>query len=629
MAENAVPLSDDITRVYNLPSRDWFETEQGRQQAEALAVWLTNLLRLPDTYCDRCGEARKHKDTCGYLPHQRPPLALRAVQAVILWEYYILRGVYAQVPVGGGKTLITWLAAFVLSALRPLLLLPAALIDDTHDKFEVYSRYWVTPRPIPTLESYQQITQVGSVDLLGAREPDCLMGDECDKAKDQGRSTFKRINRFMNEINRTEHRCASGWLSGSNVRTSLADDAHFATWALGPRSPSPKADKALQDWCAALDEDRKVGNARLHPGALLHFADQAGVPVFDYSIPEIGMLDRAREGYRLRFARTPGVVIYDTSECDQPLTIDFVRAVDDPVLEGTFEQFRLTGETPDGILLPDPLQRDRHEQQLGCGFYYYWDPRPPIEWLMARKEWHMFVRSEIENTSRLARGHLDTEMAVANAYPDNPWLLQWRAVKHLFKPEDNTVFKFITYSVVQQAAREAAYMHKHGPCIVWVKNEAFGQALAALTGWPFFAERGEQMDPNGRPYKSQTVEKMIRDTRADKLPVAILSFDSNHRGRNLQAYCNALFVGWEKSGPRTEQALGREHRSGQSRAVHARVLLTSARTVNHFEGTKAEAKFAKSRGLTQKILNASVDERNLYDANDFLTSRWHKPVSEE
>src|SRR5689334_19024807 len=163
MNDKAVPLSDDITRVYNLPIRDWFETEEGRQRAEALAVWLTNQLRLPGTYCDRCGEARVHRATCGYKPHERPPLALRAVQAVILWEYYILRGIYAQVPVGGGKTLITWLAAYVLSALRPLLLLPASLIDDTFHKFAMYAKYWVTPRPIPSLESYQQLTQKSSV----------------------------------------------------------------------------------------------------------------------------------------------------------------------------------------------------------------------------------------------------------------------------------------------------------------------------------------------------------------------------------------------------------------------------------------------------------------------------------
>lgn len=615
---NAVPLSDDLTRVAGLPVRDWFETEAGQRAAAQLAVWLTNQLRT-SAGCDRCGGSREHAQTCGYRLHERPPLALRPVQAVLLWEFYQLRGAVGQIPVGGGKSLATFLAAFLISALRPVLFLPANLVDDTWTKFEVYDRYWKRPNPLPNVLSFSALTQRKNVELLFDLNPDCLMGDECDKAKDERRSTRKRIDQYLGHVNgvapdgRLIINCASMWLSGTGTRLSIADDAHFATWALGPRAPTPKADKNLQEWSMALDEERKVGEGRLWPGELMRFADMFGVPLVDPDLPMIGQLERAREGYRKRFSATPGIIVYDASECTQPLTIDFVRPPEDEKLEQAFSHFRNTFETPDGILMADPLARDRHEGQLGCGFFYYWAPRPPAKWLAARYDWNCFVRDEIDATAHVARGGLHTEMAVAQAFPDNEYLLRWREVKGLFDPLKNTQVQFISYSVVQFAAQQGLAAEQAGaPAICWVKHQAFAQALAQLTGWRYYGEGGEQVDSYGRTVKDATIERMLRDYVGRQPPPVILSIDSNMRGRNLQAYCNNLNVGWEQAGPRAEQRLGRTHRSGQDKPVHDRTILLSARTIKGFEKTESEAAFVKSaRGLTQKILTANVDRREL------------------
>lgn len=617
---NAVPLSDDLIRVANLPVRDWFETEAGQRAAVQLAAWLTDQLRT-SAVCDRCGGAREHAANCGYRLHERPPLALRPVQAVFLWEFYQLRGAVGQIPVGGGKSLITFLAPFLIAALRPLLFLPANLVKDTWTKFEMYDRYWKRPNPLPNVMSFSALTQKKNVELLFDLNPDCLGGDECDKAKDERRSTRKRIDRYLGAVNGVKPdgslhiACASHWLSGTGTRLSITDDGHFATWALGPRAPVPRADKALQDWAMALDEERRVGEGRLWPGELMRFADMFGVPLIDPDLPMIGQLERAREGYRRRFASTPGIIVYDQTECNQPLSIDFVRPFDDAKLEAAFEHFRNTLETPDGILLADPLARDRHEGQLGCGFFYYWDPRPPARWLVARYDWNCFVRDEIENSAYTSKP-LDTEMAVAQAYPDNEYLLRWRAVKHEFDPLKNTAVQFISYSVVQFAAQQALAAEQAGaPAIIWVKHQAFSQALAQLTGWRYYGEGGERVDSYGRTCKDETIENMLRDYVGRQPPTVILSVDSNMRGRNLQAYCNNLNVGWEQAGPRAEQRLGRTHRSGQDRPVHDRTILLSRRTVKGFEKTESEAAFVKSaRGLTQKILTASIDRRELINA---------------
>jgi hypothetical protein len=614
---NAVPLSDDLLRVLALPVRDWFETEAGQRAAAQLAVWLTDQLRTSAT-CDRCGGAREHASTCGYRLHERPPLALRPVQAVLLWEFYQMRGAVGQIPVGGGKSLITFLAAFLIGALRPVLFLPANLVRDTWTKFELYDRYWKRPNPIPNVLSFSAITQKKNVNLLFDLNSDCLMGDECQKAKDERRSTRKRIERYISSVNyqdssgRLVINCANMWLSATTARLSITDDAHYATWALGPRAPVPKTDKALQEWSMALDEERRVGEGRLWPGELMRFADMFSVPLVDPDLPMIGQLERAREGYRKRYAATPGIIVYDGRECEQPLSIDFVRPPEDPKLEEAFARFRNTFETPDGILLADPLARDRHEGQLGCGFFYYWDPRPPAKWLAARYDWNCFVRDEIENSARTSKP-LDTEMAVAQAYPDNEYLLRWREVKGLFDPLKNTAVQFISYSVVQFAAEQGLAAERAGaPAICWVKHHAFAMALAQLTGWRYYAEGGEQVDTYGRTVKDATIELMLRDYVGRQPPPVILSIDSNMLGRNLQAYCNNLNVGWEQAGPRAEQRLGRTHRSGQDRPVHDRTILLSARTIRGFDNTYSEAQFVKSaRGLTQKILTATVDRREL------------------
>lgn len=625
MPNEAVEISADITRILNQPIRDWFDTDAGRAQAEALAVWLTDQLRT-SAGCDRCGEMREHSHLCPYRLHERPPLKLRPVQAVILWEYHLLRGAVGWIPVGGGKSLITFLAALMIGALRPMLFLPANLVKDTWTKFEVYDRYWKRPNPLPQVLSFSTLTQKKHLRLLFDTDPDCLMGDECDKAKDQTRSTFKRVDRFVRETNQYEHRCASMWLSGSGMRLSLQDDAHFAAWALGPRAPVPLEDKALQDWSMALDEERKVGAGRLRPGALLAFADQFMVPHADPSLPAIGELDRAREGYSRRYAYSPGIIVYDGSECDQPLTIDFVKPPYDAVLEQEFERFRTTQCNVDGMLLADPLARDRYEGQIGWGGCYYWDPPPPAYWRSARYNWNCFVRDEIFESQSRTGHELDTEMAVAQAFPDNEYYLAWRAVKGDYDPEKNTKVRFFSYSVVQFTAQLAADAERAGaPCVIWVKHEAFAQALAALTGWYFFGEMGERIDQYGRSIKDATIENYLRDYVGRQPPTVILSVDSNMRGRNLQAYCNSLNVGWERAAPRAEQRLGRLHRSGQDRPVHDRVILLSTQTILGFQKTLDEAQHVKKlRRLTQKILTAGVDRRVL----DEYDSTWRYSLPE-
>lgn len=607
-----VPDSHELRRILALPARRW-----SPEQMQALAVWLTDQLRT-SAVCDRCGGSRAHTSACTYADHEKPPLALRGIQAVLLWEFYTMRGVYGQVPVGGGKSLATFLAAYMLSAMRPLLFVPAALVKDTYTKFELYSRYWVSPRPIPAIESYQQLTQAGSVDMLERRNPDVLMGDECHKWKALERSGAKRIGRYVDVA---RERVACMFLSGAVKRKSIRDDAHFAVWALREKAPVPLFAKELQDWQLALDEDSVVGQQRLRPGALVQLAHQFGIAPEQPDAPSIGELARMREAYRLRFSSTPGVIVHDQTECDQPLTIDFQLAPHDQVIEDDFMVLRTEWRTPANLDVIEerkqgeqdsPFAMYRVIRELGTGFCYYWDPPGPKEWMAARKNWFSFVRSEIAATAELGSKALDTMRAVALAYPDHPYLIDWKRVEPTFTP--NSVPMWRSASVFYAAAMQAQAWREAGTTgLIWVKQAAAAGAIASLAGLPYYGAKGERIDAYGRPCPDDTIEDAIRQAskQGKQPPIAVLGFDSNREGRNLQAYHNNMIVGWVQSSSDTEQFLGRTHRGGQNHPVRVTVLVTCGEILDSFQSTLSSARFVKSQGLTQKILTAEIDRTNV------------------
>ena len=59
------------------------------------------------------------------------PWKLNPVQAQALFELHYSPGIFCIVRVGGGKTLITLLAPMIARSSRPLLLVPAALVEKT------------------------------------------------------------------------------------------------------------------------------------------------------------------------------------------------------------------------------------------------------------------------------------------------------------------------------------------------------------------------------------------------------------------------------------------------------------------------------------------------------------------
>lgn len=598
---NEVQYSADVQRVLALPRREW-----DRPAAEALAVWLTNQL------ITEAGRAAGWK----LLPQQ----------AIALHEFYEnwtehRVGFFGALPVGSGKTLIFWLACYMIKALRPLFFCPANLRDVAVPRmFATYRQYWASPSPQPTIEGYSLLSQESELYVLENRQPDFLGFDECDLFRNYENTASKRVGGY---IDVARGNCAVLALTGTPKRKSILDNSHIIKWCLRERAPVAISTTELQDHASALDSD---ADFPLRPGALLHYAAQTGVPEQFEGITSIGEQGRAREGYRRRMAQTKGILIWDESSCDQPLTITLLAPPEDQLLEDSFFQFRLTDQTPDGWPLNEAIEKWTHERQRGCGFYYYWDPRPPEWWLVPRYLAAVFCRDQIKATANYPRvkggrnNPLDTERAVYRAHPNQPELLEWQAVKGKFEP--NTVAGWISGSVVWAAAEWAKDKRGREAGIIWCIHEEMATAISQATGLQVFGAGGTCAATG------MSFEEYHDSTPIESLQTIIFTFKANYRGRNAQKFHNALAVGWEPSAEYVEQGyLGRMHRQGQTRPCYLWVLCTSVVTLDAIYATMSEARGVLAEfGLTQKILTATIDRSGLAALPP--SSRWVKASKE-
>lgn len=548
-------------------------------------------------------------------------------QTVGLSELHWNRGLFAALPVGFGKTLVTFLAAHVVPCRRPMLIVQASGIEQTRQDFEDLARHWRQPQPMPLISTYHALTERRNVEMLNEIRPDLLIFDESDQLRriDTGSAPI-RIDRYVDMIRKEELAAGTGFgsrlivvaVTGTIGRGSLRDFAHIIRWCLGPGAPLPLYEGALFQWCNAVDDGRAIGMARWKPGVLTAFPPGATDGATD-AIDADPVLTAVRSGLGRRLEETPGVLIYDESSCDQPLTIDFLYAPKDPAIDQAFEAFRSTWETPDGFALCDALSVYKHVGELGSGFWYRWDPRAPPEWLAARRSWSEFVRGKIED-SRYASCPLDTEGAVKDAFPGEPTLAAWQDIKDTFVP--NPVQQWYSASVVYAAAQWAADREAAGKrVLIWTVHRAMAQGIMSVSNIPYYGAKGRRFDVNMSP-QDETLVTAPRQSDGSPITSAILSVHANRRQRNLQHYQEQLIVGWESATHYVEQMLGRTHRTGQQSPVRLTILLTSGETVDSFDKTIEECRTVKTlQRHTQKILTAQIDRVTLRSSKP-EGSRW-------
>ena len=571
-----VERTSEIKRIAALPRRVW--TEEASAQ---LAAMLT----------------RELKTTGG-------TQTLRPVQAVALYEAMQVGGLFGPIRVGGGKTLLTLLLPLVLEAKRPILLLPAALVEKTWRDHEKLREHWRLPTNLQLI-SYEILGLVQSAKKLDYIQPDLVVADECHYLKNHAAGRTRRVTRYMRE--HPETRFAG--VSGTVMKSSVKDFAHMLRWALKASAPIPGTDDEIEAWADALDE--KVNPlARRKAGALLDLdpataqqepVQESAGQVIDFSEMAQGRATVARQVFQSRLLQTRGVVASprtDGVSCSlrvaaleyeaAPITEQHIEIMRHGVKDAHGEYVVRPWSTPDGWSFSQPFEFRMYLRQLALGFHSIWDPRPPMEWIVARRDWASFVRDTLSESP-----DLDTELQVANAVDARrlrtDTLASWRKIRDSYTVQPRDVWHDDT-----ALATCAAWMERQKG-IVWCEHRFFARRLAQLTGATYYGA-------NGMSDKGESIT-LVKPGKA-----IIASVQANATGRNLQMFSDNLITSCPPLALTVEQLIGRTHRDGQEAdEVTVDILLGCREHHDAFhralDGARAAA---DTLGHDQKLLLADI-----------------------
>lgn len=505
--KDGVRATPEFERVFNLPRREW--TQEAK---EALAEEMTELLKTPTG-----------------------TMKLKPDQAVALLELGIHRGLLGPLRAGAGKTLILFLAPYVLNLKRPVLLMPAKLIAVKQKQLAELAQHWKVAYWL-TMMSYESLSRVAQKTFLDDLKCDGLLCDESQKLKNPRAAVTKVVKRY---VEKTHIPFIS--LSGTITKRSVQDYAPHAKWALGPNAPVPLVWSEVEEWGNAIDEKPR-SNFRTHPGALTRFSDGAED------------LSAVRIGFQKRLIETPGVVATFDKLTDCSLMINRVSTEAPEVIRRAYALLRKKKERLDGWAFASGIDQAAYARQLALGFYYRYNPWPPVWWLSSRKAYASFSRYVLSNN----RQNIDSELQVRNAYdrgelkyyqklledecgPDP--LNHWRETEPKFSPKKEAVWLSdyaLTYC--------ATWLEKPG--IVWCEHVEFAEQLALLTGASYCGAGGVD-SVNGTPIEHLAGQPVIASIR------------SSGEGRDLQHGWNRSLVTASIDGGAWEQLLARMHRDGQ------------------------------------------------------------------
>lgn len=518
-----VPKSADFLRIKGLPSRG------AEFYPSGLIQEMTRILKTPsgnETLFDVQSRALYDIGMGGEMAHGRRP-----------------RG-FLPIKVGGGKTLVSFLAPRMVGAKRPILILPASLIEKTERGLHTAAANWLVAKHLKIM-SYQKIGRVEGANALDLYNPDMIILDECHFAKNPRAAVTRRLARYI----QAHPQVIVIVMSGTIMKGSIKDFAHLLAWTHGQHSPLPLHSEILSEWADALDEGLNPFSRR-SAGVLNDLG-----PCPDALLGEGDDEDdtkRARLVFQHRLNSTLGVVSADAKdEYTGSLLIEPLEYHPNQATEDNFRKLREEMARPDGWTLSEAMQVWAVARMLSLGLHYRWNPDPEDEWLDARKAWAKFVRDTLTSPAA-ERAGIDSELQVTNAvlngHLEDPFglLADWQAIKPTFDVNPEPVWHDDTALKVC-----CNWLADHPAGIVWVEHRYFAKTLSQLSGVPYFGAKG--LDAKGTS---------IMDAPAGK-PI-IASIAANSTGRDLQhKWHDNLVTAPPADSERWEQLIARTHRYGQ------------------------------------------------------------------
>jgi hypothetical protein len=533
----------------------------------------------------------------------RPTARLLPRQAISIVEVSAAWGGLLFLPVGSGKTLVSFLLPTVLDARRTLLIMKGNALakQKTPHDFSQLRRKWTSPRHPVKVVTLEWMSPERAASFLDEWDPDLIILEEADDFASTENAAVRRLDRFI-RAKRDRAEEAGGLearrkavavvaLTGTPIRKSLMGVWHIICWCLDVDAPVPLTKTEAHMWALCIDEH---DGRRPSPGPLGRTVDDA------------------RAWFRQRLLETPGVVAFDGDSCSAPLTIRVRLARECSHVDAVFERFMVEQESPGGISVSEPLSRLLFEGQAGCGLYSYWQPPPPKYWLAARRAFARLARDRIEDSQRSARP-IDTDKQVVRRFGSDPIVREWMRVRGDFDDLKNRRVAWFSRATLDSCHDWLRALDMPG--IVFCGSVDFARALSREARLPYYGAQG--LTDDGSSIVHAKPGRSI-----------IASWQANKKGLNLQPWPRMLIVMPPQSAKWLEQIIGRVHRQGQFEHVVVDLLATCGGTLDIFEKALAEARFARGIvALTQKVLRADIvrAEPRVTDANAF---RWARRVKE-
>lgn len=558
----AVGDSRDLRRVLALPKRE-------RPDEATLLQWAKDLKAEFGTGVTACECRSKYNRMCC--------AELLPVQAWLLHEARLVRGMLGPVGVGHGKTLCDLLVAMVVGSKKAALFLPSNLKSQLLDvDWHFYGQHWKLPnlaggygkwlvpgRPSLYVLSYSELSGAKATDLLQKLRPDTFILDEAHALRNFTAARTKRFKRYFTENPDT---ALFAW-SGTLTSKSLKDYAHLSNFALKDSSPTPHHWPTTEEWAGHLDPSE----FRNPPGKLLSFCLEGS--------------DDASHGFSQRLVSTKGVVSSgDSNSCQASLVFSERKIVAPEPVKKLIEELKKTWQRPDGEELIDAMSAQRCARQLSCGFYYRWRwPRKEpteviLRWLEARKNWHKELREKLkhaqlhmdspklleaaakrwyegythdeENENGIVQRRVQIEPKSKNG-PSPTWAAEyyqeWLKVRDSAVPETEAVWvdSFFT--------KDCYEWLKEGPGVLWYEFNAVAQSLVRLCAEYKLPIRYACPGPGG--------DEIVTHLKGSESVVA--SIRAHGTGKHFHMFSRNNVANPPSSGDAWEQLLGRTFRPNQ------------------------------------------------------------------
>lgn len=570
---------------------------------------------------------------------------LLRVQAEGLAEFERLGGLFAPIPVGDGKTLLSLMIAdfaYRAGCRKIILHIPPHVLIQLMQIDIPWARNRVPlGLPIMTLGGrpakerralakskrnglyivpYSMLSTKDTSDILDFIEPQLVIADEAHALGGDS----ARTKRFMKCFEKFGFRLAA--MSGTITSKSILDYWHLIQIALREGNPLPNSSHMVHEWAEILDAPQ--GGAGMSENVIPAAAAGPIMPLVDWArrnFPKQKYTEDIagfRKAYHDRLHSAPGVVGSSATGVGTSLCIHTVARQHPEQAEhwAELQKHILNVETlwvtPNGDELEHAIHKWKWLYELTAGFYneLTWPSAEEFasrhnlsndqssEILEKAKHHHLagqaYARLLRDFLNSAYRPHLDTPFLVgqdmmrhADEHVPAELYEAWREWKDLDfegRPDrDSRAVRVCDYKITQ-AVEWAAALPKNTGALLWVFHQEAGRWLTER-----LHEAG--IDTLHCPAGAAANASIINQANAHRK--LVVSMSAHGTGKNLQHFQEQWFVQWPRSAEQAEQVLGRTHRTGQ----RADELVINTNTTTEFDSLNFAACLNDSLYLHQTM----------------------------